>query len=168
MTTNTQTHPGASSQVPRTEDYTFRRLGGTLTLGARVMPKTRVIRPTLGIAGGISAKGMFYSRNLGGLTSSGTTSIQGQVASELPNLPSDPAFYIVPSMMIDGGILLGNTPGTKFYLGCMMVADFGSTGQATMAAGGSQTQVVPPPTVMHGVNGTDIFVGPLIGVQFGD
>jgi hypothetical protein len=149
----TITHPGPT---PRTEDYEFNRLGGTATLGVRLMPKTQVIRPTLGIGGGISLKGIFYSRNI---------QSQASAASGNFNEPSNPAFYPAPSLVIDGGIELGSTPGTKFYLGCLMVADFSSATPINTTV--KDPNYPSPPNGLNGVNGTDIFIGPIIGMQFG-
>ena len=55
-------------------------------------------------------------------------------SSQIPNnssgptasLSSNPTFYAAPAIVIDGGFELGSTPGTRFYLGCLLVADFAS------------------------------------------
>jgi hypothetical protein len=160
----TADHPGIT---PRTEDYVFHRLGGTAAIGARLMPKMQVFRPTLGVGVGASIKGIFYQRSISGITQ---PTFDGISTSDIPNLPSNPSFYVTPSLMIDGGIELGSTPGTRFYLGCLMVADFGSSGSASISPGASSNSsvVVGPPAVLHGVNGTDVFVGPILGLQFGE
>jgi hypothetical protein len=151
---STSAHPGPT---PRTEDYEFSRLGGTAALGVRLMPKTRVARPTLGVAGGVSLKGIFYTRTIqsqaAGLTGSYTE-------------PSNPAFYPAPSLMVDAGVELGSTPGTKFYLGCLMVADF--AGATPINTSATDPNFPAPPGGINGVNGTDVFVGPILGMQFGE
>jgi hypothetical protein len=168
---STKDHPGVT---PRTEDFTFHRIGGTVALGVRAMPKMQVFRPTLGIAGGLSAKGIFYIRTEGNLPASTT-----QAISNIPaDLPSDPVFYFVPSLVLDGGIMLGSTPGTKFYLGCVMIADFGSSQTAGMNASATVANTLTSisgaigypgsPGTIYGVNGTDVFVGPVLGLQFGE
>jgi hypothetical protein len=143
----TVTHPGVT---PRIENYDFHRVGGTVAVGARLMPKTQVIRPTLGVAVGASLKTIFYDRS---------------IANEGSNETTNPAFYVAPSIMVDGGIELGSTPGTRFYLGCLLVADFAS---ATPVTTGFTDRNYPPPTVLNGVNGTDVFIGPILGMQFGE
>jgi hypothetical protein len=170
----TVTHPNPQGLdgTPRNEDYTFHRLGGSFTLGVRVMPKMRVFRPTLALGGGVSAKGMFYQRGISGLSSNNIGGQLGQAeqtASSLQNiLPSSPTFYVVPNLSLEGGILLGSTPGTKFYLAGVLLVDFGSTGSAPMSPGSTNNQAVPGVQTLHGVNGTDVFLGPVIGMQFGE
>ena len=68
--------------------------------------------------------------------------------------------------MVDGGIELGSTPGTRFYLGCQMVVDFAS---ATPVTSDFKDPNYPPPNpAINGVNGVDLFIGPILGMQFGE
>jgi hypothetical protein len=147
---STVTHPATDPTLGRTESYDFHRIGGTIAVGVRLMPKTQVIRPTIGVAGGASIKGMFYNRAIEQTQSNETTST---------------AFYVAPSIMADAGIELGSTPGTRFYLGFQFVADFASATPITTTWTDAN---YPPPTVLNGVNGTDIFIGPILGMQFGE
>ncbi len=148
---STTTHPGLTDPINgRTESYEFQRFGGTLGVGARFMPKTQVVRPTVGVGAGVSLKAILYDRT-----------IQGTDSKENTN----PAFYAAPSIMADAGIELGSTPGTRFYLGFQFVADFAS---ATAVTTNFSDPNYPPPTVLNGVNGTDIFIGPILGMQFGE
>ena len=110
-TSSTPNHQGPGGGW--TESYDFNRAGGTAGVGVRLMPKTPVFRPTLGVAGGVSLKEIWYNRNSQYSNGSATASLSG-----------GPQFYAAPSIMIDAGIELGSTPGTRFYLGCQMVADF--------------------------------------------
>jgi hypothetical protein len=156
---STVTHPGAggpgpdgnpSPTVARTENYDFNRLGGTIAAGVRLMPKTQIVRPTLGVGAGVSLKTIFYKRNIGSQSSENT----------------NPAFYVAPAIMADAGIELGSTPGTRFYLGCQLVADFAS---ATPVTSDFKDPNYPAPTpAINGVNGTDLFIGPILGMQFGE
>jgi hypothetical protein len=158
-TDSTPVHQGPSSGW--TENYDFNRVGGTVGIGARLMPKTEIFRPTLGIAGGVSLKTIWYNRS-------------SQLASNPQNGPTaslstNGAFYAAPSLMIDGGIELGSTPGTRFYLGCLLVADFASATSVTPNTGGGyDASIFPPPKSVNGVNGTDVFIGPILGMQFGE
>jgi hypothetical protein len=147
---STVTHPGYTGPDGRVEDYDFQRIGGTLAVGARLLPKTQIIRPTLGVGAGVSLKTIFYSRSIENAGSNETTT---------------PAFYACPSLMADAGIELGSTPGTRFYLGFQFLADFAS---ATAISTTFKDPNYPPPTVLNGVNGTDIFIGPILGMQFGE
>jgi hypothetical protein len=98
----------------------------------------------------VSLKTIFYDRSVEGTTSNETT---------------NPAFYAAPAITADGGIELGSTPGTRFYLGCLLVADFAS---ATTVTTSWTDPNYPPPTKLNGVNGTDVFLGPILGMQFGE
>jgi hypothetical protein len=153
-------HPGAggpgpdgnpSSSVARTENYDFSRFGGTVAVGARLMPKTQIIRPTFGVGVGASIKAVTYKRDIAGTPSSMST---------------NPAIYVAPALMLDGGIELGSTPGTRFYLGCQFIADFASATPVTSNFTDPNYPQPNPP--INGVNGTDIFIGPILGMQFGE
>jgi hypothetical protein len=149
VNTSTITHPGIA---PRTEEYDFHRFGGTIGLGARLMPKMQVVRPTLGIGAGASIKTAFYNRSISNTSSNEST---------------DPAFYVAPSLIVDAGVELGSTPGTRFYLGCLLVADFASATAVSPATSFSD-QNYPAPSRLNIVNGTDVFFGPILGMQFGE
>jgi hypothetical protein len=159
-TSSTPNHQGPAGGW--SESYDFGRVGGTVGIGARLMPKTEVFRPTLGVAGGVSLKEIWYNR-----------SSQATGYSDV-SLSSNPQFYAAPSIMIDGGIELGSTPGTRFYLGCLMVVDFASATQIGANPGSNFPTTFPVPNAaaggagINGVNGTDIFLGPILGMQFGE
>jgi hypothetical protein len=149
---NTTVHDSSpNAPPPRTENYEFNRFGGTIAVGARLMPKTQIIRPTFGIGAGVSMKTILYKRDIAGTQSSENT---------------NPAFYVAPALMIDGGIELGSTPGTRFYLGCQFAADFASATPVT--SNFTDPNYPPPNPAINGVNGTDIFIGPILGMQFGE
>ncbi|MGO8991915.1 MAG: PEGA domain-containing protein [Polyangiaceae bacterium] len=161
-TSSTPNHQGPGGGW--TESYDFNRAGGTAGVGVRLMPKTPVFRPTLGVAGGVSLKEIWYNRNSQYSNGSATASLSG-----------GPQFYAAPSIMIDAGIELGSTPGTRFYLGCQMVADFASASaispNTTNYSGNTYpipNALVPGQPGINGVNGTDIFIGPILGMQFGE
>ena len=147
----TSTHPGAT---PRKESYAFHRFGGTAGVGVRLMPKTQLVRPTLGVGAGVSFKAASYRREA-------TGGSDGENA-----YGSDFATYVAPALMIDGGIELGNTPGVRFYLGALLFAEFASSAAATAAPIPEGTPVPTRPLDL--AVGTDIFIGPVIGMQFGE
>jgi hypothetical protein len=109
------------------------------------------------VAGGVSLKGIFLRRTIEGQTASLTGSY-----TENTNL----AFYAAPSLVVDAGLELGNTPGTRFYLGCLMVADFAGAVPVTPSV--ADPQFPAPPSGLNAVNGTDVFVGPVVGMQLGE
>jgi hypothetical protein len=150
VSTSTQEHPGAT---PRTEDWEFHRIGGNLSVGLRLMPQTQIVRPTFGIAGGFSMNGMFFNR-----------SIQGTQSA----MPSDPAFYVAPSLMMDLGIELGSTPGTRFYLGGLLLAEFAGATAGKPSTSFNDPNYPVPASPINVVNGKDVFIGPILGMQFGE
>ena len=150
VSTSTQEHPGTA---PRTEQWQFHRVGGNASIGVRLMPETEIVRPTFGIAGGLSMNGMFYNRSVQG-TQSG--------------MPSDATFYVAPSLMMDMGIELGSTPGTRFYLGALLLAEFASATQGKPASSFNDPNYPVPASPINVVNGKDVFIGPVLGMQFGE
>ncbi len=140
------------SPLPRTEQWQFHRIGGNAALGLRLMPLTQIVRPTFGIAGGISMNGVFFNRSIEG-TQSG-----------MPGTGT----YVAPSLMMDMGIELGSTPGTKFYLGALLLAEFAGAAQGKPATSFNDPRYPPPTTPINVVNGKDVFIGPVIGMQFGE
>jgi hypothetical protein len=82
--------------------------------------------------------------------------------------------YSAPAVAFDAGILLGSTPGTKLFLGMAGQLDFPS--QDVTATDQSYNREALPqsapsfdgPAPQYTVaSGTQVFFGPLVGVQFG-
>lgn len=152
-------NPGAGVTYPPgyTETYDFHRVGGDFTLGARIMPKTQKIRPTLGAAFGLALKSALYNRGVDaqlGLATTGST------------VTSSFTTYLAPALKIDGGIELGSTPGTRFYLGMLVLAEFAKGVSAAGVSPASPPSNFPPPQIEL-VHGTDVFIGPILGVWWG-
>jgi hypothetical protein len=145
-------HPGG----PRTESYDFHHFGGSLGAAVRLMPKTQVARPTFAIGGGLSVKAAVYKRDANSTNNQGSNSY-----------PSDVATYVAPMMVMDGGVELGGTPGTRFYLGAMMLLEFAGGAQATASPNISSGPPAPKGPIDL-ANGTDIYFGPILGMQFGE
>ncbi len=160
---NSVQHP-AGSPPPTdaySEAYDFYRFGADITVGARLMPKFQVARPTLAVGLGVAVKGMLYGRDIN--------------ANQNQNAPagsfsSSVTPYVAPVLSIDGGIELGRTPGTRFYVGALMLAEFpGATeaqGNTTQSASGVTTAF--PAAHINVVSGPEVFVGPILGMQFGE
>ena len=147
---STAQHPGG----PRTEDYDVHRFGGSGGVGVRFMPKVDTVRPVFAIGGGVSVKAAVYHRNA--TSALGNNGYSGDMTS-----------YVAPMMIMDGGIELGRTPGSRFYLGAMLKLEFANGAQS--GASSPPTSGVPAPThPLDLANGTDVFFGPILGVQFGE
>lgn len=159
----TAQHPAVDPNVVYpagySENYELHRIGTNITLGGRLMPKIQDIRPTLGFGVGIAVKSIWFHRN---------------VLANPPNanpannsVGSDPTTYVVPAISTDVGIELGKTPGARFYLGLQMFADFAGEvpASAPPSAPGSVNFPTPQIDLVHG---TDVFIGPSLGLQFGE
>ncbi len=155
------THPGTA---PRVDDYDFHTLGGGPEIGVRFSPRMAPLRPTFGVAGGLGVMGAFFQQSI---TENGqtTTSVQ-----------SDPTFYAVPRINVDGGVLIGSLTGPKLLVGVQMLTELNppqstniaqstvdtsnllrlKDGKAPLPVGTGQVRVV---------NDVEIYVGPVIGVQ---
>ncbi len=170
----TSTPPGNNPRLwsehygpPRHETYDFNRFGAGAALGVRATSKHSIIRFTGGGAFGIAFR-----------------HIDAQVEAQFHNVPNpgcincpndDTRNYgngvskTLPVVIFDASLLLGSTPGTKFQLGALGMVEFYGDGLST----GAQ----PPDTVggtpfarpaSQVVKGTEIFIGPVIGLQFGE
>jgi PEGA domain len=76
--------------------------------------------------------------------------------------------YAAPAFMFDGGMLVGNSPGAKFFLGVVALVDFAPTlywgpdGQAPFPASD-----LYPGRGLKAISGIQFYVGPSLGLQFG-
>ncbi len=158
----TAQHPAVDPRVVYpagySENYDLHRIGTNITLGARLMPKTQGIRPTLGFGAGIAIKSIWFNRG---------------VNTNLPNRDADntvasgPTTYFAPAISVDAGIELGQTPGSRFYLGLQIFADFAGDVPASASPSSPGSVKFPTPQIDL-VRGTDVFIGPSLGVQFGE
>jgi hypothetical protein len=146
----TAVHPGST---PRQETYDFHRFGAVVAAAVRLMPKIQTARPMLGVGAGVSLRGALYERS--------TTSDAGGGNS----YTSDLATYVAPCIVIDGGVALGTTPGTRFYVGAMMLAELAGSAHATTSK--TRPNGAPPVSSLGVANGVDVFLGPVIGMQLG-
>jgi hypothetical protein len=152
VNTSTVEHPGVA---PRTEDWTFLRGGGVASVGLRLQPPSELVRPTFGIGGGLAVNAMAYNRSVENVQSSST-------------MPGGPGLYLAPAFLMDAGILLGNTPGSRFYLGCQLVAEFSGGAQVSPSSSFNDPRFPPPSSAINVANGKDVFVGPILGFQWGE
>jgi hypothetical protein len=150
----------------RHESYNMNRFGAGGALGVRATSKHSIIRFTAGTAFGL-----------------GFRNIDAQVDAQFQSPPSCPtcppnqdtrswtsgASKTVPLVLLDASLLLGSTPGTKFQLGALAAVEFYgdplvTPGQGPDSVGGAQFGR-PAIQVAHG---TEVFIGPLLGLQFGE
>lgn len=148
----------ANSGPARRERYRFHRYGGGVALGARVTSKNNIVRFTAGVDFGFLVRAVRYAYDADPLNG-GTDHV---------GLTSPSHTYVVPASLVDVGIMLGSTPGTKLILGGQMIIEFSgkprsAPGEATQTLDGQQL-AMPSVQVAHG---TDIFLGPVLGLQFG-
>jgi hypothetical protein len=133
-----------------------------LGAGARVTSRDALIRFTFGVAPGIA----IHNLNVDDGAGSGNNSCTGTTACNSASNQSFQPGYVAPGFMLDGGMLVGSTPGAKFFLGVNAWLDFASTINV-----GPDTQYSP--TVLYSgralraVSGPQFYLGPTIGVQFG-
>jgi hypothetical protein len=113
-------------------------------------------------------KGVIYARSASGSGNGGS----GPLSSLSSTYSSSFSPYFAPALNIDAGIELGRTPGTRFYLGAILMAEFASP---TAAQGVNNTQTDQnsgngpfPAANINVVNSTEIYIGPVLGMQFGE
>jgi hypothetical protein len=131
------------------EQSTHVRLGGILGLGVRALSKPRWVRFTLGGTLAYTSRRVFSTPD-------------SYTGSSLA--------YSAPTLLLDGGLLLGSTPGAKFYLGLFGWFEF--SGDVTLqrdasALEGQASRIPLEWRQMEVYQGTQVFVGPLLGIGFG-
>jgi hypothetical protein len=147
-------------------------------IGPRVTSKDDTVRFTFGIAPGLAVRTFQPRRNIEN-SGSGSGSNPGgnrfvQTTSQSTNSPPgeqsySSAGYTSFGFVMDGGILLGNTPGAKFFLGAQAWVDFAPT----LVTGPDTLVPIPndaykqPGRGITVVDGAQFYVGPVLGLQFG-
>lgn len=153
----------------RQEDYNFNRFGGGAGLGLRATSKHTVIRFT----GGAGLAAVYRSME---------AKVNANVMVPDPNCAgascpdqsrgmdwSSSTSKTIPMLLLDASLLLGSTPGTKFQLGALLAVEF--YGNATVTdpqATTTENGVLVPRPGMQVSRGTEVFFGPVIGLQFGE
>ncbi len=164
------TASGPNIGIARTESYRFHRYGGGGALGARVTSKHPNVRFTFGAALGIEYKGMVYKRDA---TATGAAQKDKNGASLSSSFTSSATTYTAPMIVLDLGILLGSATSAKFHIGALAILEM--VGDPVFASGdtnrtlGNGTPSPPlgtPPLQL--VSGTQFFIGPVIGLHFGE
>lgn len=144
--------------VARTEDYAFHRFGGGGAIGVRVANEHPHLRVTAGALFGVVEKANIYTRS---------ANATGIVATN--DYTSDTTSYTAPLLALDAGVLVGWTNGPKFHVGGVALFEFvGDPVVAPPPASartlGASVLGTPPLQVAAG---TQVFLGPMIGFDFG-
>jgi hypothetical protein len=154
----------------RQESYNFNRFGAGAGLGLRATSKHTLIRFT----GGAGLGFMFRQ-------------MEAKVDAQVGTPNTDPSCTscsdqtqgrnwggsvskTIPTLILDASLLLGGTPGTKFLLGAMMGLEFYGDPASTDGQGTDMVNnvtAVPRPSLQV-AHGTEVFIGPMIGLQFGE
>ena len=173
-----------SSGVSRSSTFGDSVAGLTafIGVGPRVTSKDDSIRFTFGIAPGVGLHAFGVRRKHddgGGSTSNNPGSGGTRFVTPDQNQPTgsggsnEQSFtdvsYSAFGFLMDGGMLIGSTPGTKFYLGIQAWLDFAPT-----VVSGPDTQTRIPSAAFkrpgRGITvteGTQFYFGPTLGLQFG-
>ncbi|HYQ15671.1 MAG TPA: PEGA domain-containing protein [Polyangiaceae bacterium] len=157
---------------PRSEQYTFLRYGGSIGVGARLLSPTPTVRATLGLSIGLLERQERYFRVASATTRVATplgTSEIPDASADASDVDSDPSALL----LADAGVLFGSTPGLKFHLGVLLAATFGSSSRVGAEGGGLGRDPTSGARSTFGSGAIDIsrgsqlFFGPILGVQFG-
>jgi hypothetical protein len=140
-------------QNASTIHFKYGSVNGFVGAGARVTSHTDVVRFTFGASIGAAIKNYAFA-------------LEGAKA------PFDGSgSYVAPGFLLDGGILLGSTPGAKFFLGGLLWIDFPGddilTASIPAAAALPDSVYSTSDRKMLLSTGTQVYVGPMLGVQFG-
>ncbi len=151
---------GPYAGVARTEDYRFHRFGGGGAIGGRVTSKHPTVRFTFGAAFGLEVKAGLYSRDATSVAAIGGEKGTNTFTSSNPT-------YTSPILVFDAGVLLGGS--VKFHLGVLALVEFVGSPVMTAADASETLNNKPlgtPPIQV--ASGTQFFLGPVIGLHFGD
>lgn len=151
------TGSGTMTDPTRHEDYAFHRFGGGGVLGLRVANKHPTLRFTASALGGVAALGNIYTQ--------AATASTGEQAKQT----SSTTTYSAPVLMFDAGVLVGWPGGAKVHVAAVTMLQFvGSEVDAPAmgktALGNAGSYSTPPLGVAQG---TQVFIGPIIGFDLG-
>lgn len=145
----------------RTEKYEYLGIAGYGGLGGRVTSQDDAVRFTFGASLGLTYRWIDLKRS---------TYEDGWKPGAVS--------YTAPALVLDGGLILGSTPGVKMTLGALLWIDFlGSDGVLTAdepagrnistTIGTNRYNALLDSPAQKVRSGTQIYVGPTLGLQFG-
>ena len=154
---------GGLTDVARTENYAFHRFGGGGAVGARFSTKHPHLRLTGALLGGFETMANIYKQDAS--LPGGVTAATGSSNSETTSTTKT---YTAPLLMADAGVLVGWANGAKLHVSLVTMFQF--VGGAAMADGLSKTNLgagtFQTPSLQL-AQGTQVFVGPMLGFDFG-
>jgi len=131
-------------------------------LGGRITSPGATVRGTFGVAPGVA----IHVVNVN-VDSSGSSCASLNPCGGTSN--SFSAGFAAPGLMFDGGLLVGSTPGAKFYLGVDGWLDFAPTLRVGPDESGTFAASAHfPGLALKAVGGgPEFYIGPALGVRFG-
>jgi hypothetical protein len=138
--------------------------------GARITSHDSTVRFTAALAPGIATHNVNVDDGYTGGSSGNAcnSNLNNCNAINNNNHGSGSVGYVAPGFMFDGGMLVGNTPGAKFFLGVTAWLDFAPTlffGPDTLAP--LPASDFYPGRGLKAVGGPQFYLGPSLGIQFG-
>lgn len=154
----------AGGTLPREESYEFYRFGAGTGVALRLSSKGETFRVTGAAGGGVALRIAQYKRS--------TKTIEADPVTD--DVTGSAETFFTPLATADLGVLIGKTPGTKFYIGVLAYADF--TPFSVPASDSSERKLGTGPTGVERAQSTPeldlvskpaFFIGPSLGVQLG-
>jgi hypothetical protein len=143
---------------PHAEAYTFTATSGMLAAGPRLTTTGRLVRVTIGAAGGVAFRNVQLARSL----SNGLSESSAYSGSVL---------VVAPGFLGDAGLILGALPGASFVLGAMAWVEFPASAEVGALETQETTQNGTPFNASSGpytlLSGPQVYVGPYLGLRFG-
>jgi hypothetical protein len=148
---------GSTTDPARSESYSFHRFGGGAALGARVASKDPHLRFTAAALAGFVTMATIYDQTVSAADGAGTAQNTSSAST-----------YTAPLLTLDAGVLVGWANGAKVHVALLTMFQFPGTTNApalgTTQLGTAGSYTTGPLQVAHGVQ---VFVGPMIGFDFG-
>jgi len=149
---------GSHRGPARTESYAFHRFGGGAALGARFATKHPHLRFTGAVLGGFETMGNIFKQDASAAAGGAVTEATSSTTT-----------YSAPLLMFDAGILVGWANSAKLHVALVTMLQFVG-GPVTAPALGSAslgTAGTFDTPSLQVARGTQVFLGPMIGFDFG-
>jgi hypothetical protein len=154
----------------RDEAYDFHRFGGGGALGVRVANKHPNVRLTGALMGGLVTMGNLYKQVATPRQSSSVTNPSpGPSAPQSASITntSDIATYVAAMLLAEAGVLVGFANGAKLHASVVMMTQFVGDTVGAGTRGGTLGNTMLSPQNIGVAQGAQIFVGPMVGFDFG-
>ncbi len=139
---------------------------GFVGLGARVTSHGETVRFTGGLSPGVGIHHVSVDDGSG--NNGGATCSMQQLNPCGASSSNASGGYVAPGLLLDGGMLVGSSPGTKFFLGVQAMLEL----PPTLYVGPDVPSALPSNFFFSGfalkaVSGPQVYLGPVLGVQWG-